>query len=76
VARLRSTAQHWRYDPESPERLDSYLDLIMGPHGQFTEDQLRIAWEVERDNFRKESRAHPGNRYLEVRAWRGTAIRS
>jgi hypothetical protein len=63
MARLRSTAQHWRYDPESPERLDIYLDLIMGPHGRFTEDQLRIAWEVERDNFRKESRAHPGRRY-------------
>jgi hypothetical protein len=63
MARLRSTAQHWRYDPESPERLDIYLDLIMGPHGRFTEDQLRIAWEVERDNFRSGSRAHLADRY-------------
>jgi hypothetical protein len=57
MARLRSTAQHWRYDPtDDVERLDIYLDLLMGPHGGFTEEQLRIAWDVERDSIMEHNR--------------------
>ena len=45
MARLRDrTAAGWRYDPQGHDALDIILNLLLAPTGEYSEDQLRIAW--------------------------------
>jgi hypothetical protein len=68
MARLRDrTAAGWRYDPEGHEALDIILNLLLAPTGEYTEDQLRIAWEVERDRLMEHDRNNPAT--FATRPW-------
>lgn len=38
-------------DASGPEALGVFLELLIGPTGEFTDEQLEIAWEVERERI-------------------------
>ena len=68
LARLRDrTAAGWRYDPQGHDALDIILNLLLAPTGEYSEDQLRIAWEVERDRLMEHDRNNPAT--FATRPW-------
>ena len=68
MARLRDrTAAGWRYAPQGHDGLDIILNLLLAPTGEYSEDQLRIAWEVERDRLMEHDRNNPAT--FATRPW-------